>query len=175
LFSDLKEQVECEEREEKEAGLRAVEESEWMAKREAEEEARCVAAKAKAERLEAQKVVLGEARKSVLAKFRAKTLSKEELQRRNAELAAEVSTIKKEEAGDGDEVEVAEETVGLGEGSQVAVGKQKVDKVEGDDHGEDEVDAKQSRGIVDGLLQFVGAVSVYFGFCSTWWVLNDHI
>jgi hypothetical protein len=47
--------------------------------------------------------------------------------------------------------------------------------VEGDDDGEDKVDTKQSRGIVDGLLEFVGAVSVSFGFHSTRWVLNDHI
>jgi hypothetical protein len=133
-----------------------------MAKREAEEEAKCVAAEVKAARLEAWKVVLGEAQKSVLADFRAKTLLKEGLLRRNAELAAEASAIEKEEAGDGDEVEVVEETVGLGESSQVAAGKRKVDKVEGDNNGEDEVDAKQSKGVVDGLLEFAGAVSVSF-------------
>jgi hypothetical protein len=175
LFSDLKEQVECEEREEKEAGLWAAEESERVAKREAEEEARRVAAEAKVERLEARKAALGEARKLVLAKFHAKTLPKEELLRRNAELVAEASAIEKEEAGDGDEVKVAEETVGLGEGSQVVAGKRKADEVEGDDNGEDEVDAKRSRHVVDGLLQFVGAVSVYFGFCMTQWVLSDYI
>jgi hypothetical protein len=35
---------------------------------------------------------------------------------------------------------------------------------EEEDDGEDEVDAKRSRGIVDGLLPFVGAVSVHFLF-----------
>jgi hypothetical protein len=175
LFSDMKEQVEREERREKEARLREAEESERLAKREAEEEAKRVAAEAKAERLEAWKVALGEARKSVLAEFRAKTLSKEDLLRRNAELAAEASAIEKEEAGDGDEVEVVEETVELGEGSQVAAGKRKADEVEEEDDGEDEVDAKRSRGIVDGLLPFVGAVSVHFCFRSTLWVLNDYI
>jgi hypothetical protein len=175
LFSDLKEQVECEEWEEKETGLQAAEESEQVAKQEVEEEARHVAAEAKAERLKARKVTLGKARKSVLAEFRAKTLSKEDLLRRNAELAAEASTIEKEEAGDGDEVEVVEDTVELGEGSQVAAGKRKADEVEEEDDGEDEVDAKRSRGIVDGLLPFVGAVSVHFCFRSTPWVLNDYI
>jgi hypothetical protein len=123
LFSDLKEQVEQEEQEEKKVRLQEAEESEQMAKWEVEEEAKHVAAEAKVVRLEARKVALGKARKSVLADFRAKTLSKDKLLRRNAELAAEVSTIKKEEAGDGDEVEVAEEMVGLGEGSQVVAGK----------------------------------------------------
>jgi hypothetical protein len=81
LFSDLKEQVEHEEREEKEARLREAEKSEHMAKREAEEEVKCVAAEAKMARVEAWKVVLGKARKSVLADFQAKTLLKEDLLR----------------------------------------------------------------------------------------------
>jgi hypothetical protein len=162
LFSDLKEQVEREEREEKEARLREAEESERIAKREAEEEAKRVAAEAKTARVEARKIALGEARKSVLADFRAKTLSKEDLLRRNAELAAEASAIEKEEAGDGDGVEVLEETVELGESSQVAAGKRKADEMEGDDDGEDEVDAKRSKGAESGLLKFVGSVSVSY-------------
>jgi hypothetical protein len=67
------------------------------------------------------------------------------------ELVAEASTIEQEEeAGDGEEVEVGEETMGLGEGSQVVVGKWKADEVEGDDDGEDEVDAKRSKGVANG-------------------------
>jgi hypothetical protein len=131
-----------------------------MVKREAEEEVKCVAAEVKMARVEAWKVVLGKARKSVLADFQAKTLSKEDLLRRNAELVAEASTIEQEEeAGDGEEVEVGEETMGLGEGSQVVVGKWKPDEVEGDDDGEDEVDAKRLKGVANGLLEFVGSVS----------------
>jgi hypothetical protein len=155
FFSDMKEEVEHEEQEKKEARLREAEESERIAKREAEEEAKRVAAEAKAARVKAQKVALGEARKSVLADFQAKTLSKEEL-------AAEASAIEKEEADDGDEVKVVEETMGLGESSQVATGKRKADEVEGDDDGEDEVDAKRSKGDESGLLKFVGSVSVSY-------------
>jgi hypothetical protein len=171
----MKEQVEREERREKEARLREAEESERLAKREAVEEAKRVAAEAKAGRLEARKVALGEARKSVLAEFRAKTLSKEELLRRNAELAAEASAIEKEEADDGDEVEEVEETVELGEGSQVAAGKRKADEVEGDDDGEDEVDAKRSKGVTNGLLGFVGSVSDSYRVCWARCKLNDRI
>jgi hypothetical protein len=155
-------EVEHEAQEEKEARLREAEESEWIAKREAKEEAKRMAAEVKAARIEAWRVALGEARKSVLADFRAKTLSKEDLLQRNAELVAEASAIEKEEADNGDEVEVVEETVGLGESSQVVVGKRKADEVEGDDNGEDEVDAKRSRGAESGLLKFVGLVSVSY-------------
>jgi hypothetical protein len=158
----MKEEVEREEQEKKEARLREAEESEWIVKREAEEEAKRVAAEAKVARVEVWKVALREARKSVLADFRAKTLSKEELLQRNAELAAEASVIEKEEADDGDEVEVVEETMGLGESSQVAAEKRKADEVEGDDDGEVEVDTKRSKGDESGLLKFVGLVSVSY-------------
>jgi hypothetical protein len=131
-------------------------------KREAEEEAKRVAAEAKAERLKVRKVALGEAQKSVLAEFRAKTLLKEELLRRNAELVAEASAIEKGEADDRDEVEVVKEMVDLGESSQVAAGKQKVDEVEGDNDGEDKVDVKRSKGVESRLLTFVGLVSFLY-------------
>jgi hypothetical protein len=86
FFSDMKEEVEREEQEEKEARLWEAEESERIVKREAEEETKHMATEAKAVRVEAWKVALGEARKSVLADFWAKTLSKEELPRRNVEM-----------------------------------------------------------------------------------------
>jgi hypothetical protein len=175
FFSDLKEKVEREEQEKEEARLREAEESERMAKQEAEEEAKRVAAEAKAARVEARKAALGEARKSVLADFRAKTLSKEDLLRRNAELAAEASAIEKEEADDGDEVEEVEETVGLGESSQVTAGKRKADEVEGDDDGEDEVDAKRSKGVESGLLAFVGSVSFSYRLVEFAVRLNDRV
>jgi hypothetical protein len=175
LFSDLREQVEREEREEKEARLREAEESERMARREVEEEAKCVAAEAKAARLEARRVALGEVRKLVLAEFWAKTLLKDDLLRQNAELAAEASAIEKEEAGDGDEVEVIKETVGLWEGSQVAVGKWKADEMEGDDDGEDEVNAKRSKGVANGLLEFMGSVSNLYRIYWDRDTLNDGV
>jgi hypothetical protein len=175
LFSDLREQVEREEREEKEARLREAEESERVARREVEEEAKCVAAEAKAARLEARRVALGEVRKLVLAEFWAKTLLKDDLLRQNAELAAEASAIEKEEAGDGDEVEVIKETVGLWEGSQVAVGKWKADEMEGDDDGEDEVNAKRSKGVANGLLEFMGSVSNLYRIYWDRDTLNDGV
>jgi hypothetical protein len=54
--------------------------------------------------------------------------------------------------------------VGLGESSQVVAGKQKADELEGDDNGEDEVDAKWSKGAESGLLKFVGLAPVAASF-----------
>jgi hypothetical protein len=142
LPPDLKEQVELEEEEKEEVKLREAKELEEMETREAEEEAKCVAAEAKVARLEAWKVVLGEAQRSVMADFWAETLSRDDLQQRSVELAAKACTIKKEEVGKEKEDEIEKETVEFRAASQVVAGKRKADKVEGDDGGEDKVDLK---------------------------------
>jgi hypothetical protein len=95
-------------------------------------------------------------------------LLKDELLRRNAELAAEACAIDKEEAGGEEQVEVEEEQVEVEVGSQVAAGKCGADKVKGDDEGEDKVDAKRSKGVANGLLKFVGSVSDLYRVCWAW-------
>jgi hypothetical protein len=147
LFPELREEVEKEEREKEEAR-----------KREEEEESKRAAARAKAAMLEARKAALGEAQRAIMAEFRAKTLSRDQLQQRNAELAAEAYAIEKEESEkEADEVE--EE---FGADSQVVAGKCKAAEVEEDDEGEDEVEAKRSRDGVNELLKFAGPVSHIF-------------
>jgi hypothetical protein len=152
LFPELREEVEKEEREKEEAR-----------KCEEEEESKQAAVKAKAMTLEAQKAALGKAQWAIMAEFRAKTLSRDELQQRNAELAAEAYAIKKEEECKKEEDEVEEDTVEFGGSSQVVAGKRKADEVEEDNEGEDEVKAKRSRDVVNGLLKFAGPVSRIFG------------
>jgi hypothetical protein len=152
LFPELREEVEKEEHEKEE-----------VRKHEEEKESKRAAVNAKAATLEARKAALGEAQQSIMAEFRAKTLSRDELQQRNAELAAEAYAIEKEEECEKEEDEVEEDTVEFGGSSQVVAGKRKADEVEEDDEGEDKVEAKQSRDIVNGLLKFVGPVSRIFG------------
>lgn len=91
---DLSEQVEQERRAEE---ARQVQEE--------EEEARRAEENVKKAKIEARKGALGDARNAALAVFHAKTLSKEELQWRNVELAAEARAIKRAEAGDEDKEE----------------------------------------------------------------------
>jgi hypothetical protein len=152
LFPELREEVEKEEREKEEAR-----------KREEEKESKQAAAKAKAATLEARKAALGEAQRAIMAEFRAKTLSRDELQQRNAELAAEAYAIEKEEECEKEEDEVEEDTVEFGDSSQVVAGKRKADEVEEDDEGEDEIEAKRTKDVVNGLLKFAGPVSRIFG------------
>jgi hypothetical protein len=114
--------------------------------------------------LEVRKAALGEAQRAIMAEFRAKTLSWDELQQRNAELAAEAYAIEKEEEGKKDEDEVEEDTVEFRGSSQVVAGKRKADKVEEDNEGEDEVEAKRTKGVVNGLLKFAGLVSRVLSF-----------
>jgi hypothetical protein len=159
LFPELHEEVEKEEREKENAKRR----EEEAKKRKEEEEEEREAAQAKAATLKAQKAALGKAQRAIMAEFWAKTLSRDELQQRNAELVAEAYAIEKEE-GEKDEDEVEEDTVEFGGSSQVVAGKRKADEVEEDDEGEDEVEAKRMKGVVDGLLKFAGLVSCVFSF-----------
>jgi hypothetical protein len=70
------------------------EEAEEAAKRKAEEEeSRRLDADVKVARIEAQRAALGQARRMAMLEFRAKTLTREELQRRNAEFASEALSI----------------------------------------------------------------------------------
>src|SRR5277367_3993406 len=91
LFTELKEEIDREK------------------KQEEEEARRRLAAEAKTERLEARRAALSDARATLLADFRAKKLSKEEVQKRNGELAAEAKAIERDEAGVEDDEKVDDE------------------------------------------------------------------
>jgi hypothetical protein len=135
LFPELQEEVEKEEREKEEAR-----------KCEEEKESKRAAANMKAATLEARKAALGEAQRSIM------------------ELAAEEYAIEKEEEEcEKEEDEVEEDTVEFGDSSQVVAGKRKADEVEEHDEGEDEIEAKRTKDIVNGLLKFAGPVSCIFG------------
>jgi hypothetical protein len=152
LFPELREEVEKEECEKEEAR-----------KCKEEKKSKRAAANVKAATLEARKAALGKAQRSIMAEFRAKTLLRDELQQRNVELAAEVYAIEKEEECEKEEDEVEEDTVEFGDSSQVVAGKHKADEVEEDDEGEDEIEAKQTKDVMNRLLKFAGLVSRIFG------------
>jgi hypothetical protein len=179
LFSDLQEAVECELRE-LEAKRRLEEkEKEAVRKKADEEEMRRLAVEAKVAWIEVQRAALGQARRAAMLEFRAKTLSREELQRRNAEFVSEASSISREEAGIVEGVEEIEEMqvtgVGQGKGREdvanegagddeegaklrvAEMGKRKVAEL-GED-GEDEDKVKKTRFMTSGLLDFEGPVS----------------
>ena len=147
LFSDLYEEVERERKEEE--VIRILEEENAI--RQAEETA-------KKTKIEDRKAALGAARNAALLEFRAKTLSKEDLQQRNAELAAEAKAIERDEVGD--EVE-SERQIEL---PVVKLGKRKAVRMEDDEDGEDElneqeIEAKRAKYATSGLLDFEGSVS----------------
>jgi hypothetical protein len=179
LFSDLQEVVERELRE-LEAKQRLEEKEKEAARKKAdEEEMRRLAVKAKAARIEAWRAVLGQAHRAAMLKFCVKMLSREELQRRNAEFASKVSSISQEEAGIMEGVEENEETQVTGvrqgkgredvmnegagddeEGAELRVaemGKRKVAKL-GEDR-EDKVEVKKTWFATSRLLDFEGPVS----------------
>ena len=105
-----------------------------------EENVQEAAVAAKAVQLEDQWAALAKARNLVLVQFHAKVLSKEDLQRHNAEFAAEASAIEWEEAGedeDGVEVEVEDLPV-------VKLGKRKAVVLEGDEEEVDKLEADET-------------------------------
>jgi hypothetical protein len=179
LFPDLQEAVEREVREVK-VKRRMEEEAAEAAQKKAEEEGtRRSAAEAKAAKIEAQRAALGQARREAMLVFRAKALSREELQRRNTEFASEASSISQEEARveegvkDNEEMRVTEVANEEGraedrneaagddeEGAElpvIEIGKRRVTKL-GED-GEEEVRAKRTRFTTSGLLDFEGPVN----------------
>jgi hypothetical protein len=180
LFSDLQEAVERELRELEVKRRLEEEEKEAVRKKADEEETRRLAVEAKAAWIEARRAALGQARQAAMLEFRAKTMSREELQRRNAEFASEASSISREEAGIEAGVYNNEEAETMGVASErgqgdapnngtadddegaklpvVEIGKRKVEDQGGD--GEDEVEAKRTRFATSGLLDFEGPVSV---------------
>jgi hypothetical protein len=166
LFSDLAEQVEREEREAAEAKARAEAEAAEAKRLEDEERARRDAAAAKAAKLQGRKAALLAARSAALAGFRAKTLSKEDLQLRNAELAAEAKAIEREEV-EGEVEKEEDEEEEADDLPVVRVAKRKAEIFEDDEEEvdqleEDGVDAKRAKFASSGLLDFEGAVSFRF-------------
>jgi hypothetical protein len=158
LFPDLQDEVEREEQEAEGKRQMEEQEAEGARKRIEEEKARRATADAKADRIAARKAALGEARRAAMLEFRAKILSREGLQKRNAEFADEASAISRAEAGE-EEVEVEE--IERGEDLPVVqVGKRKAGELE--EEGEDEVDAKRAKFTSTGLLDFEGPVSLIF-------------
>jgi hypothetical protein len=87
-----------------------------------------------------------------MLKFRAKTLSRKELQCRNMEFAFKASSISREAAG-------IEEDGETGQGETPAILKRGLDEVISEDEGEDEVGAKRARFAKSRLLDFEGPVS----------------
>ena len=151
LFADLQEQVEREEQEAEAARVR-----EW------EEEACRAAEEARKTKIDARRAVLAKARAEVLDGFRAKTISMEELQRRDTEFVAEADAIKRAEAGEDEE--------GEEELPEIVVAKWKAAEVDDDDtEDEDELEEKPKRPKLaeGGLLEFEGAVS-YSNFVPTY-------
>jgi len=147
LFPDLSDQVERERQEEE---VRRVREQEEEAKRAKED--------AKKAKIEARRGALAEARNALLAAFCAKTVPKEELQRRNAELAAEAEGIMRAEAGEEDDEELEDEL------PVARLRKRKALVAEDEEDGEDEVEevevaVKRAKFAHGELLEFAGAVS----------------
>jgi hypothetical protein len=102
----------------------------------------------------------------VLAEFWSKTISKDDLQRQNRELAVEAKDIKKDE----EEVEDEEDEE---DGPIVRLGKQKAKVLEADegkeevdelDEGTTELEAKRARFEAMGLIDFEGPVSPRYLF-----------
>jgi hypothetical protein len=155
-------------------------------RQEEEERAREAAVEARAEGFRERRRVLVEARREALGEYRAKTLSKEGLQAKNAQFEAEAEAIDREERGEtnegemeneeeekeerleeekGREEEMDEEHDGL---PVVRIRKRKAAVVE-DDEGEEELDEledeaggerKRARHEEGGLLVFKGPVSL---------------
>jgi hypothetical protein len=141
------------------------------------EEAREAAAVAKKAELDARKTALVEARSLVLAEFRAKTISKDDLQRRNRELAAEAKDIERNEE------EVVDEEEDEEDGPVVRLGKRKakaLEAVEGEDEvdevdeGTTELEAKRARFEATGLIDFEGPVSPRY-LRSIFDYTNEHV
>jgi hypothetical protein len=153
-------------------------------KREEEEREREAAVEARVEGFRERRRALVEARRQALGEYRGKTLSKEGLHARNAELEAEAKAIDREERGEANEGEVEqeeemeerreeerreeendEEHDGL---PVVRIRKRKAAVVE-EDEGEEELDEleddaargerKRARHEETGLLVFKGPVS----------------
>jgi hypothetical protein len=150
LFGDLREEVAKEEAEEEARRAREVEDGIQEA-----------AAAAKAARIEDRRAALVVTRNSALAEFRAKSLSKEELKKRNAELEAEARDIERDEAGE--EVEDDEEepelpTVRLGKRKAVVLDVDEEEEEE-DELEADETKAKRAKMSGSDLLDVEGPVS----------------
>jgi hypothetical protein len=99
LFPDLQETVDHELREVEEKRRMEEEATEIARKWAEEEETRRSVAAAKVAKIEARRTALGQARREAMLAFRAKTLSRDELQHRNTEFASEASLILRAEAG----------------------------------------------------------------------------
>ena len=128
--------------------------------REVEDNVRKAAAAAKAAQLEDRWAALVDTWNSVLAEFRVKTLSKEELKKQNAELEAEARDIERDEAGE--EIEDEEEH----ELPTVRLGKRKAVALEADEEEEEEDEleanetvAKRAKMLGSDLLDVKGPVS----------------
>ena len=146
---------------------------EELARQQAEDEARRAleveervheaAAAAKAAGLIDRRATLADARNSVLAQFRAKTLSKDELQKRNAELAAEANAIEKDEVGEEPDEDTKEHqelpTVRLRKRKAVAL---EISDEEEDELAEDRTDTKRAKTLSNELLDVEGPVSLRF-------------
>jgi len=149
LFGDLREEVAKEEAEE-----------EVRRAREVEDGIREAAAATKAARIEEQWAALAKSRSLVLVQFRAKVLSKEDLQRRNAEFAEEARAIEREEAEEGVEDEDLP-MVHLGKWKAVAL---EAEEEEVDELAEEGAVLKRAKTSSDELLDVEGPVSNRF--CS---------
>lgn len=88
----------------------------------------------------------------------AKTVSKEDLKRRNVALQAEGEAIKRAEAGKGDNKSDDEGVIFLGLGTLKQKAIDNNDDDELDDEGDEEI-AKQAKFEENGLLDFKGPVS----------------
>ena len=135
------------------------------AKRRADREAAIrEAAAAKAAKIERQKQGLADTRAALAAEVRAKTISKEELKRRNLALQVESEAIKRVETGeDEEEKSDDEDIVILGTGTnkrKVSSHDDEDDELDEDDEGEEAVRPKRTKFEETGLLHFEGAVSV---------------
>ena len=119
LFTDLQEQVEREEWEKEAVRVR-----EW------EEEMHWAAEEARKTKINVRRAVLAKVWVEVLNGFWAKRISKEELQRRDAEFVAEADVIKRAKAG--------EDSEGEEELPEIMVAKRKAAEVDDDDTGNED-------------------------------------
>jgi hypothetical protein len=162
LFSDLQEEIEREVHEAEAKRRMDEEQAEVERKRVEEEGERRAAAAAKTERLAARRAALNEARRAAMLEFRAKTLSREDLQKRNTEFADEASAISRAEAGEDEDEAGYEEKEEEANLPVVVVGKQKAGELdmggEGEDEVEGELETKRAKFANSGLLEFEGLV-----------------
>jgi hypothetical protein len=153
LYGDLKEEMERETRvaeerrhqEEAEAQLARDQEAEAKARRQAEED--------RASRIAARRAALADEGKALLAAYRAKEISKEDLKEQNEVLEAKSQKIAEDELAGGEENAKEKEEKGKRKADNIDEGENSEGEVE------EEKEKKRRKFESEGVIEFEGPVS----------------